>query len=87
MHTTRQIHIEVIENELMKILNVLDIVHDKPNNVDFFKKNLLLNFIRISNITEHTEKPFKIDNSFNSTEITAGFYSVRGHTVAKKIYI
>ena len=37
LYTTRQIHLEVIENELIKILNVLDIVHDKPNNVDFFK--------------------------------------------------
>ena len=41
LHTTRQIHLEVIENELMKILNVLEIVHDKPNNVDFFKRNLV----------------------------------------------
>jgi len=87
LHTTRQIHLEVIENELMKILNVLEIVHDKPNNVDFFKRNLLLNFLRISNITEHTEKPFKIDNSFNSTEITAGFYSVRVDTQLLKRFI
>ena len=77
LHITRQIHLEVIENELMKILNILEIVHNKPNNVDFLKRNLLLNFVRISNITEHTNKPFKIDNSFNSTEITAGFYSIQ----------
>jgi len=77
LYTTRQIHLEAIENELMKILNVLEIIHDKPNNIDFLKRNLLLNFIRISNITEHTDKPFKIDNSFNLTEITAGFYSIQ----------
>ena len=35
LHITRQIHLEVIENELMKILNILEIVHNKPNNVDF----------------------------------------------------
>lgn len=28
-------------------------------------------------MTEHINNPFKIHNSFNSTEITAGFYSVQ----------
>lgn len=77
LHTTRQIHLEVIENELIKILSVLEMVHEKPNNVDFLKRNLLLNFIRISDISEHINKPFKIHKSFNSIEITAGFYSIQ----------
>jgi|TARA_B110000503_G_scaffold125183_1_gene192485 hypothetical protein len=80
LYTTKQIHLEVIQKELIKILNILDIVHNKPNNVDFLSKNLLLNFIRISNITEHPNKPFKIHTVPNSVEITSGFYSVQVDT-------
>jgi len=87
LYTTKQIHLEAIQNELMKILNILEIVHNKPHNVDFLSRNLLLNFIRISKITEHPNKPFKIHTAFNSVEITAGFYSVQADTQLLRQFI
>ena len=77
LHKTQRMYLEGIQNEIAKIFDILEIAHNTPHNVEFLRRNLLLNFIRVSNIIEHYYKPFELQASPNILEITAGFYTVQ----------
>lgn len=89
----KQIHFQIIQNELIKTLTLLDIVHKNSRNLSFLRKNLLFNFIRISDVIEFPsfKDTFKLKTTPNLVDISAGFYTIQidtnllKHSLSKNI--